>query len=166
MHRQLCSVALFALMAGIGSSTAQQPTQTTRSSKPLHVTSIALAQVSDWCDGYCSIRLVVSDENAVLTMSAINEKDKYPELIVKSDISAKRWKSLTQAVDRQALLALPDVVGCPGCADQPIEAIEVHFSDGQSKSVMYNFKRAPVSLSALQEQLSSLEAKLAREIPP
>ena len=145
---------------------AQQPAPNKPSKKAARVTSISLDQLSGMCYGYCSSQLVVTEGSATLTLSSFGEKEKYPDVVVTSDIGAKRWKSLLQAFDHENIFAEPDRIGCPGCVDEPIEGIEVHFSDGRSTSITYNLGGAPVALRALQQQLSTLEEKLRSEIPP
>jgi hypothetical protein len=56
----------------------------------------------------------------------------------KGDLSGSRWKELVQLVDHEALLALPDRIGCPGCVDEVIESLEVRFSNHTKKIVQYN----------------------------
>jgi hypothetical protein len=166
MWRHSHWLALFVLAAGTASSVAQHPASNKSIKKAAKVTRISFGQSSGMCYGYCSSQLVVAEGSATVTLSSFNEKEKYADLVVRSDISAKRWNSLVQAFDRDGLFALPNAIGCPGCVDEPVEGIEVHFSDGRSKSVNYNLGAVPVSLRALQEQLASLEEKLRSEIPP
>ena len=165
MRRHLRSLALV-LVAGAASLSAQHAAPNKPAKKAPQVTSISFGQLTGMCYGYCSSQLEVSDGSATLTLSSFGEKEKYPDIVVKTEISAKRWKTLTQAFDHDELFAEPDRIGCPGCVDEPIEGIEIHFSDGKSKSVTYNLGGAPVALRALQQQLSMLEEKLRREIPP
>lgn len=42
-------------------------------------------------------------------------------------VTPAAWRALRDAVDRAALEALPDVVGCPGCTDAPAEWLEVRY---------------------------------------
>jgi hypothetical protein len=85
---------------------------------------------------------------------------------VKADLPDKRWKEVMQLIDREALVALPDSIGCPGCVDEVIESIEVRFSDHSKKAVQYNAGSAPKEIKALSENLSILHDKMRKEIPP
>jgi len=53
-------------------------------------------------------------------------------------LDLEAWQELVQSVDMPALIALPDVIGCPDCADGGAEWIEV-VRDGVRKRVTFEF---------------------------
>jgi hypothetical protein len=119
------------------------------------------------CYGYCYALLEVEPGGAtVLNQSRDNDKNNCPDLRVKGDLSDAHWKELTQLVDREALLALPDSIGCPGCVDEVVASLEVRFSNHTKKIVRYNFGRAPKEVQSLSARLAALQEKLERELPP
>jgi hypothetical protein len=85
---------------------------------------------------------------------------------VRRDLSGAHWEELVQLVDREALLALSDRIGCPGCVDEVIESLEVRFSNHTQKSVQYNLGGAPKEMQSLSARLAALLAKLDSELPP
>lgn len=170
MRNVATAVLLFGLATG--SVWAQQrPTaaadRAQHPAKPPRVTSIRFHLSSGMCYGYCYAELGVEPGEATL-LKASWDKDKHkcPDLRVRAGLSDKHWKELAQLIDREALLALPDRIGCPGCVDEVVESIEVRFSDHTKKGVGYNMGSAPKEIKALSQKLSALEQKLAKELPP
>lgn len=156
--RWIIAVALLFILPGTGVF-AQK--------KPPRIVSIRMTVSSGMCFGYCSAELSVKDGEArLLISSAERDKRKCPDLKVTSDISEKHWNSVVTLVERDALFALPDRIGCPGCTDAPIESIEVRFSDKTRKHVAYDVGGAPKELSALSSNLRALDEKLQNELPP
>lgn len=53
--------------------------------------------------------------------------DRYgaPHTTQTAPLDAATWSALLATIDETALTALPEVVGCPGCADGPTEWLEV-----------------------------------------
>ncbi len=135
--------------------------------KPPQVTHIRFILSSGMCYGYCMQELDVEQGQAILLNHSQGEdKNKCPDLKVTADFSDKHWKELVQLIDREALFALPERIGCPGCVDQVIEHVEVRFSDHTKRGVSYNLGDTPKEIKTLSAKLAALEAKLANEIPP
>ena len=66
---------------------------------------------------YCSSRLEVSPQEAVLTSRAAKAPHRQVRLP-----GAVHWTRVSGALDAAGLRALPDVVGCPDCADGGAES--------------------------------------------
>jgi hypothetical protein len=158
-------VALLILCVALNTACAQQESAPGRSAKPPHVLSIRYGWFSGMCYGYCSEELNVSTGDAVLMKTASSEKSKYRDLRVAGNVSPKHWRELAQLADYQNFDGVPERIGCPGCVDEPVEYIEVRYSDRTTKSVTYNAGGAPVPLATLAEKLSALIAKLEKDIP-
>jgi hypothetical protein len=134
--------------------------------KPPRVARMTFSQSSGMCYGYCYAELQVEPgEATLLNQSRENDKKKCPDLKVRADLSEKHWKELVQLVDREAMFALPDRIGCPGCVDEVVESLEVRFSDHTKKSVMYNLGNAPQEIQALSARLAATLKKLDSELP-
>ena len=119
------------------------------------------------CYGYCSYVLSVERGTAVLqAYSQGEDKQKCPDLKVSADLSETHWKELTESIDRDSLLSLPRKIGCPGCVDEPVESIEVRFSDHAKTEIYYNAGGAPGELEGLSQKLTALKEKLVKELPP
>jgi hypothetical protein len=156
----LASGTLWAQEPPVGRATSQP-------AKPPRVTRILFSLSSGMCYGYCYTLLEVEPSEAtVLNQSRDNDKNNCPDLRVKGDLSDTHWKELIQLVDREALLALPDSIGCPGCVDEVVASLEVRFSNHTKKIVRYNLGRAPKEVQSLSARLAALLEKLENELPP
>jgi hypothetical protein len=134
----------------------------------LRVVSIQYTTGAGLCGCYCGGELHVNPGQATLFIRPALEcqrrnPKKYREFKVDADFSSKHWRELEQLIDHDALFALPDKIGCPGCTDGLTEFLEVKFSDHTKKSVFYD--GAPKDILALSQKLSALEAKLEQELP-
>jgi len=165
-------IALMLICLVAGTLWAQEPhlaKAASQPAKPPRVTSILFSRSSGMCYGYCYAQLEVeSGEATLLNHSRDRDKDanKCPDLRVRRDLSSTHWKELVQLVDREALLALPDRIGCPVCVDEVIESLEVRFSNHTKKIVQYNLGSAPKEIQSLSGRLAALLEKLDSELPP
>lgn len=163
-------IALMLICLAAGTLSAQEPPlakATGHPDKPLRVTRILFSRSSGMCYGYCYAQLEVeSGEATLLNHSRDKDTNKCPDLRVRGDLSGTHWKELVQLVDRAALLALPDRIGCPGCVDEVIESLEVRFSNHTKKIVQYNLGSAPKEIQSLAARLAALLEKLNSELPP
>jgi hypothetical protein len=164
-------IALMLTCLAAGTLSAQEPPLAKakgQPTKPARVTRILFSQSSGLCYGYCYAQLEVEFGEATLLKPYHRDRNpsKCPDLRVRGDLSGTHWKELVQLVDREALLALPDRIGCPGCLDEVIESLEVQFSNHTKKSVQYNLGSAPKEIQSLSARLATLLAKLESELPP
>jgi hypothetical protein len=118
------------------------------------------------CYGYCESELNVEPGEAALLKQSRDDKKKCPDLQVKASLSDSHWKELAQLVDHKALFALPDTIGCPGCADEVTVALEIAFTDHTRKTVSFNAGSAPNQLKDLSIKLEALQQRLEKEFPP
>lgn len=137
------------------------------SPSPPRVLGIRLALSSGMCYGYCFFELNVEPGMAILLTSSSNrDKQACPDLKVTTNLSDKHWNELEKLIDHDALLALPERIHCPGCADGVVEAIEVRYSDHTKKTTYFNMGDDPEEIRPLSEKLLALERRLAKELPP
>lgn len=110
---------------------------------------IKTGTTSGFCIGYCSKEFVISSENIIYTQSGRDVPDKTKE----SSFSESSWKKLINLVDFQKFQSLPDRIGCPGCADSPVEWIEISYGD---KTKKIEFEKGD-SIPEIEELISALE---------
>ena len=78
-----------------------------------------------FCLGYCSKEFVITPEKITYTQSGRDVTDITKEI----PFSKSAWSDLVALVDFKQFNSLPDNIGCPGCADAPVEFIEITKGD-------------------------------------
>jgi len=84
---------------------------------------------SGFCLGYCSKEFIITPEKIIYTQSGREVPDKIKHI----PFSKASWIELTALVDFQKFNSLPNRIGCPGCADAPVEWIEIEYGDKTKK---------------------------------
>ena len=102
-----------------------------------------------FCIGYCSKEFIITPEKIIYTQSGRDLPDKIKDI----PFSKSDWKELVALVDFQKFSLLPDRIGCPGCADAPIEWIEIT-SGNQTKKI--EFERGD-NIPEIQKLILALE---------
>lgn len=85
-----------------------------------------------FCLGYCFKEFVITPEKIVYIQSGRD----VTEITKEISFSKSDWDELVSLVDFQQFNSLPDNIGCPGCADAPIEWIEISNVDN-TKRIQY-----------------------------
>ena len=156
----------FSALVLIGTDVSAQQDRSP-SQQPLarpHVVSIRDATSSGMCYGYCSDEIRIKGRSVRFFKRVNENRDRYPEREVKGKISQEEWEGLLKLVDKDALLAVPDRIGCPGCVDEIIEWTQVSFSDGTKKSVTDNLGQAPQPIASLSQKIESIRQEMEEEL--
>lgn len=106
---------------------------------------------------YCSSRLELTEREAVMTY----ESRQRAPFVQRRALEASQWAKVSQALDARALRALPDVVGCPDCADGGAEAVAVAFEDGPPEAVTFEYNRDLPEIQALVDALREVRRTFA-----
>ena len=87
-----------------------------------------------FCIGYCSKEFVITPEKIIYTNNGrySGDENSDPPQITK-EIPFSDWNELVDLVDFKKFSSLPDRIGCPGCADAPVEWIEITYGDKTKK---------------------------------
>ena len=109
---------------------------------------------------YCTTTLEITPTTVVLTRTSRSLGD----LRTTGTLTRAEWESLTRAVDEDRLRALPDVVGCPDCADGGAEFVEVVTADG-TKRVTFEFGATLPSIQPLVDQVRQIRRRLEPPTP-
>ncbi|MCR6643989.1 MAG: hypothetical protein NVV62_05425 [Terricaulis sp.] len=112
------------------------------------------------CVGYCTTRLEISAAGAVLTRQARGGRGApdLPDQRFTAPLSAAEWDAFARLAAQADLSALPDVIGCPDCADGGAETLSIN----GARSITFDFG-AP--LSEAQPLLTRVRALRARLMP-
>jgi hypothetical protein len=125
-------------------------------SDPEGVRSIQTTTSFGFCIGYCETTLVITPNELVFTEQGTRQQ--LPPVRRTAAVSAAEWDGLVQAVNRQALEALPATVGCPDCADGGAESIEV-IGDSWQKRVTFDFGANMPELQPLLARVRALRGR-------
>jgi len=149
------SVALlavsFGLMAACGSPT-----------RPADVLQVRATTSFGFCVGYCRTTLEITPTEAVYTREGWRGE---PPIVRREPLAAAEWSDLTRAVDRDGLGALPDVIGCPDCADAGAESVGVVAADW-TKTVTFDHGADVPTIQPLLERVRVIRRRFEQVSSP
>lgn len=96
------------------------------------------------CMGYCKHQMVISRDS--VKYSCISNGNILPQKDVYKKMTFIGWDSLRNNITVSSLLALPEVIGCPDCADGGAEWLELMLANGETHKVTFEYGKEPVSI--------------------
>ncbi len=113
------------------------------------------------CVGYCSTRLEISAGQAVLVREGGGRGDgaNLPAQRATTSLSASEWQEIVRLAKAAKFDGLPDVIGCPDCADGGAESLSV-VGPGGTKTVKFDHGAGVEALQPLLDRVRELRAKL------
>jgi hypothetical protein len=154
MRIWLSAVAALALSACASTAT---PTE--------GVTRVVSTTSFGMCVGYCTTRLEISESEAVLIRQARGGRgapQNLPDQRASRPLTTAEWQDIQRLAARADLEALPDVVGCPDCADGGAEGLVVE-SAGETESVSFEHGASLAPAQPLLNRVRALRAQLTPE---
>ena len=151
--RQAALIAIGALfLHGCGNEDAPRTTTTQSNSEPAGRTDLVLRTGTSFgeCLGYCYRELTISNGTAEFVERAWDGSR--PDLTVTEALRREEWMRLQELADPARLETVPDVLGCPDCADGGAEWVEIE-TRTKTERVMFEFG---TSVEALDELLPLL----------
>ncbi len=150
------SIIALLLLAACASTAALAPTSVTR---VVSTTSFGM------CVGYCTTRLEITEGEAVLIREARGGRGapnpaQVPQRF-STPLTASEWQEIQHLAAATDLTTVPDVVGCPDCADGGAEGLTIE-SASVAESVSLEFR---ADLPAAQPLLNRVRA-LRDELTP
>ena len=98
--------------------------------------SISTGTYSGFCVGYCSTSFTITPEQIIILKTGATGEGPLLDQATQAQFSEKDWNRIVDSIDFQKFVTLPNKIGCPGCADAPVNWIEI--SDGnQTKKIEY-----------------------------
>ncbi|NJK77742.1 MAG: hypothetical protein HC944_01515 [Nanoarchaeota archaeon] len=92
------------------------------------------------CIGYCAKEFTITPTNIVYSQTGHDfVSDEWLDLPEKTKVtkfSQAQWDELVGLIDFKKFNSLPDKIGCPGCADAPVEWIEISYN-GKTKKIEF-----------------------------
>jgi len=121
---------------------------------------LRMGSYAGMCIGWCDSETIIELGSIRRISRSFSDKKKYPDMKSKYPIARKDWDDLQRFIDASVLAALTGRIGCPGCADEMVEWVEVEFSDGTKKAVSYNEGNAPQPIATLMQKIRTIGTKL------
>lgn len=151
----LLAIAVLALASCATPAPAQPASSVTR---VVSTTSFGM------CMGYCTTRLELSEGQAVLIREprggrggAVNHHAKVQRFT--RPLSDAAWREIQQLAAETDLTTVPDVVGCPDCADGGAEGLTIE-RPGGSESVSLEYGASLPAAQALLARVRALREQL------
>jgi hypothetical protein len=151
-------VTLFTVSLMAGGVRAQQAPQPDPAP---HLVRLRTGSYAGMCIGWCESETIIESGSMRQISRAFSDKKKYPEMKTKYAIPNREWDDLQHSIDANVLAAFTGRIGCPGCADELVEWVEVEFSDGTKKAVSYNAGNSPAPIAALLQRIKAIGTKPA-----
>lgn len=119
------NLILFALvLAGFLTMATQCEKEKISKEKSLSELTITLDQTAWYCAETCRYNFTFTD-GEVITRRYNAPIDTVPLWTCARTLASADWKQLVEALDKEAFGQVDETIGCPGCADEPIETITV-----------------------------------------
>jgi len=98
------------------------------------------------CAGYCRSEMTFKPGLLeCLDQSPLNP-ERYPPKSKRLPLSDSDWDKITSTISYHNLVSLPERIGCPGCADEGMEWVEIKESGTESKRVAFSSHQSPPNL--------------------
>lgn len=113
--------------------------------------TVTLDQTAWFCADNCRYNFTFED-GTVTTRRYNKPNDEAPLWTCSRSLSAKQWNAIVEALDIDNLIDTEETIGCPGCADAPIETLRVENGDF-AKEVRMNQGEDVPSIQPLLDEL-------------
>ena len=151
--RILSLMSLFVALSALVSC-AQEPAPPGRIDRILATTSFGM------CVGYCITQLEITQASAVLErLPGGRGGNSVPPQRFELKLSAAEWQEIAQLADPASFDGLPEVIGCPDCADGGAESLEVS-GPGVRNSVKFDHGANVPRLQPLLDRVRALRTQL------
>ncbi len=117
------------------------------------------------CWGYCNFDLHLEDLQGAYQAYGWGDDPDYPELYLEESISADTWNAIIDGFDFETFQDVPNILGCPDCADGGAEWIEV-FYEGQSHKVTFEYYETIPGFENMVLELRALRQSFQEQMFP
>ncbi|BDQ31507.1 hypothetical protein NZNM25_05030 [Nitrosopumilus zosterae] len=99
------------------------------------------------CIGYCAKEFLITPDKIIFSQNGrdfvSDEWSDLPEKTKEFTLSQAEWSGLVDLINFDQFRSLPDKIGCPGCADAPVEWIEISYDDKTKRIEFENGDEIP-----------------------
>ncbi|RAJ10136.1 hypothetical protein [Arenibacter echinorum] len=99
------------------------------------------------CVGYCKNDMLLKAGTVIYSRSGWNNQVEAIDCI--ENLTQLSWDSIKKAVDLNEFFLLPQIVGCPDCADGGAEWLEIENFSGKKSKVTFEYGKAPEELETI-----------------
>ena len=110
------------------------------------IDSISYGTSFGMCASYCINNLSISNDNVTFSKSKHGQTPDTKTCT--SAISKDELTAIKNLVDENKVIALPERIGCPDCADGGAEWVSITLG-GKTHKVVFEYGKAPVELAAI-----------------
>ena len=100
-----------------------------------------------YCVGYCKHDMHL--ESGIIRYTNSGWSDTIETTTCTDFLAMESWDSYTSAIDVKSFFELPEIIGCPDCADGGAEFIEIITNSGKKHKVTFEYFNEPESLKAI-----------------
>lgn len=108
------------------------------------------------CVGFCTNELAIGKDQMIY--SGKQRSPKSDTRNCTKPINADEVDAIRKLIDIEKIAALPEVIGCPDCADGGAEWVAIN-ADGKDYKVTFEYGKAPTELAAAVARLKILTAE-------
>jgi hypothetical protein len=109
------------------------------------------------CAGLCITEVVINSTQIAMERKAWRAN--VANQTCQRAITTQEWQTLTKAVDFDTFKALPEIIGCPDCADGGAEWIEIVYQE-QAKKVTFEYGKEVPQIANLLAEVRKLRESL------
>lgn len=121
---------------------------------PMELKQLGYGTSFGMCVGYCSNTILLKSRSVIYSRSGWNDDVKPIKCTEK--LTQINWDSIKKTVDLDVFFSLPEIIGCPDCADGGAEWLEIENFSGKKHKVTFEYGNAPGELkkavAALRQQ--------------
>lgn len=99
------------------------------------------------CVGYCNNSILLKLDTISYFRSGWN--DQVEPTKCTENMPQLSWDSIKKAVDLNEFFALPEIMGCPDCADGGAEWLEIENISGKKYKVTFEYGKEPEVLKSI-----------------
>lgn len=109
------------------------------------------------CVGYCIIDSEINSQQIILVRKAW--RSKIADKTCQRTITSQEWEGLMSSLNFDTFKQLPEVIGCPDCADGGKEWIEITYGE-QVKKVTFEFGKNIPEIAEFTEKVRKIRDSL------
>lgn len=157
MKKQFLSAAILLIGLLTMATRCQKADVDDPNKNQLSEVEITLDRTAFFCAGNCRT-VVMFEEGEALTGHYDKPNDEDPLWECRRNLTDKQWRAILDALDMDALAKTEATIGCPGCADEPIETLKVNDGEKSYEIRMNQGAEVPTIQKLLNELRPLAEA--------